>query len=253
VSDVSSGGPAWLVTGGSSGIGRSLVLNLLSARERVHSWDISPPEWARSEIGDLSQFFYSEVDLTKPASILAAADQLPVDLAAVVHCAGAHRQVPADSADIEPAFSLSMSLHCAALAVCVRAVQSRLVSCRGAVVAISSQAAHMTYPGSLAYGASKAALERVVEQLAAELGPFGVRVNGVSPGAVHTPMTEKIWLDPVKSAARLKNIPLGRPAGTTEICDVIRFLASDAASYITGVILPVDGGQRLGLSHQLAV
>jgi NAD(P)-dependent dehydrogenase (short-subunit alcohol dehydrogenase family) len=91
-----------------------------------------------------------------------------------------------------------------------------------------------------------------VRQLAVELGHLGIRVNGVSPGAIATEMTRTAWEDPAVAAERMRPIALRSRAEPRAVSDTIRFLASDAARYITGATVWVDGGLRLGLFRETA-
>jgi NAD(P)-dependent dehydrogenase (short-subunit alcohol dehydrogenase family) len=114
----------------------------------------------------------------------------------------------------------------------------------GRVVVISSVAAEVGLPGQVAYGASKAGLVGMARTLAAEWGGRGVRVNVVMPGLIGTP---KVLAMPDQLQASLKRtIPLGRFGATDELAGVVSFLLSDAAAYVTGAVLRVDGG--FGLS-----
>ena len=109
---------------------------------------------------------------------------------------------------------------------------------------------YVVYPGTLAYGASKAALRRSIAQLAVELGGVGIRVNGVAPGAIATPLTAPTWADPNFVAQRLAIIPLGVQGKPESISSLVRYLASDEAQYITGETINVDGGVRHGIFNQ---
>lgn len=110
----------------------------------------------------------------------------------------------------------------------------------GAVVNISSTAAMIPDPGTLAYGASKAALARATQSMAAELGRVGIRVNAIAPGITRTDMLEQ--MDP-KAAERLINASaLKRPAEPQDIANAALFLASALSCHITGQIIRVDGG-----------
>ena len=98
-----------------------------------------------------------------------------------------------------------------------------------------------------AYSASKAALVMLASQLAYEWGADGIRVNCVSPGMVRTPLTEKVYDDPARSAQRAAQIPAGRIAEPVDLARAIAFLGSDSAGYVNGVNLIVDGGLRTAL------
>lgn len=108
----------------------------------------------------------------------------------------------------------------------------------GAIVSIDSMAGHVGLAGGAAYGASKAALTALTRAWAAEFSPSGVRVNTVAPGPVYSAESKRELIDSLAATTLL-----GRGASTQEIADVIAFLASDKASYITGALIPVDGGR----------
>ena len=112
----------------------------------------------------------------------------------------------------------------------------------GSIVNVSSQAALVALDDHLSYSASKAALDAVTRALCVELGPFGIRVNSVNPTVTLTPMAVRAWSEPAKREPALKAIPLRRFAESVEVAAPIMFLLSDAASMISGVCLPIDGG-----------
>ena len=96
--------------------------------------------------------------------------------------------------------------------------------------------------GIVPYGATKAALVQLTKGLAVELGPRGIRANVVAPGYVVTPMTEAVLAQPDFLGGVLKRIPLQRLAQPDDLAGVVGFLVSDAARYVTGAVIPVDGG-----------
>jgi len=108
----------------------------------------------------------------------------------------------------------------------------------GSIVSLDSMAGHVGLPGGAAYGATKAALTALSRSWAAEFSPAGVRVNTVAPGPVYTAESQRDRIDSLAASTLL-----GRGAEPDEIADVIAFLASDKASYITGALIPVDGGR----------
>ena len=127
-----------------------------------------------------------------------------------------------------------------------RAVLPHLTRPGGAIVNLSSIFGIVGYPGSTAYAAAKGGVAQVTRQLAADLGPEGIRVNAVAPGVVLTPMTEGHFKDPYYVRMLVDSAPLGRHAEPEELAAAIAFLASDDASFVTGVVLPVDGGFLAG-------
>lgn len=112
----------------------------------------------------------------------------------------------------------------------------------GAIVNVSSQAALVALPGHISYGASKGALENITKVSALELGKYNIRVNAVNPTVVMTPMSASYWGRSDVGPPFLAKMPLGRWATEDDIAGPIVFLLSDAASMITGVSLPIDGG-----------
>lgn len=113
---------------------------------------------------------------------------------------------------------------------------------QGSIIAFSSIRALTVEPGQGVYAATKAGMVQLLRTLAAELGPSGVRVNAVAPGVVETPLTEQIRSDEAWSAAYATKSALGRWARPEELVGAVVYLASDAASFVTGSQLMVDGG-----------
>lgn len=112
----------------------------------------------------------------------------------------------------------------------------------GAIVNLTSMNGVMAGPNAGAYGASKAAIALLTSQMALEWGPHGIRVNAVAPGLIDAGMSAPIYADAATRHARESKVPLGRLGVATDIADVVLFLASDAAAYVTGQNLVVDGG-----------
>ena len=112
----------------------------------------------------------------------------------------------------------------------------------GAIVNIASVAGLVGIPGSNAYGPSKAAVAQMTRSLACEWARFGVRVNAVAPGYVDAPMAHELFRNPHTQEAALSRVPMRRLGATAEIAAAVAFLCSPLAGYITGAVLPVDGG-----------
>ena len=118
---------------------------------------------------------------------------------------------------------------------------------RGVIIHISSMAAHYAIPKIISYTAAKSAVEGMTRAMALELSPHGIRVNCVAPGYISTPMTDKAFEgDPERKHKVLSRTPMGRLGEPDEIANAVYFLASDEASFITGEVLKVDGGNSIG-------
>lgn len=131
--------------------------------------------------------------------------------------------------------NLHGAFHCARAAV-----RGMLLRGWGRIINMSSPSARMPLPGQSGYAASKAGLEGFTRALSRDLAPKGVLVNAVSPGLIATDMLEQMPQD--ARAAYLKAVPVGRPGSPRDVGSLVAFLASDAAAYITGQVIAVDGG-----------
>lgn len=112
----------------------------------------------------------------------------------------------------------------------------------GRIVNISSVHEDMTFPGFATYCSSKGGLRMLMRNLAVELGPLGITVNNVAPGAIQTPMNKALLEDKPKLNALLAKIPLGRLGTPEDVAGLVTFLATDDAAYVTGATFVIDGG-----------
>ncbi len=112
----------------------------------------------------------------------------------------------------------------------------------GKIINISSVHEELPFPHFTAYCISKGGVKMMMRNLAIELGPLGITINNIAPGAIETPINTNLLNDPVKLKALLQNIPLGRLGKPGDIAPVVAFLASSDADYVTGMTFVVDGG-----------
>ncbi|MFA6001756.1 MAG: 3-oxoacyl-[acyl-carrier-protein] reductase [Thermoleophilia bacterium] len=243
-------GQVALVTGGARGIGRATVIALAGAGASVainyqHSQEAAQvvAESIRSKGGKLTTV---QGDVADPAQVKAMIKQAEADLGQIsilVNNAGITRdtltmRMSEEDFDIVIATSLKGAF------LCSKAVARGMMKARGgSIINVSSVIGRRGNPGQANYAAAKAGLIGFTKSLARELGPRGVRVNAVAPGYVITDMTSELPSE--KKDKILENTPLGRLATPEEIASVIAFLASPAAGYITGAVIPIDGGMGI--------
>jgi len=126
-------------------------------------------------------------------------------------------------------------------------VKNMLQNGGGSIINISSMAAQYGLPKVIAYSASKTAIDGMTRAMAVELSPKGIRVNAIAPGFIYSDMTAKaLNSDPERKAKVFGRTPMGIMGQPDDIGDAAYFLASDAAKFITGIVLPVDGGNSIG-------
>lgn len=235
-------GKTVLVTGSTSGIGRAAAERfgregahvIVTGRDQTRGHEVVA---AIEESGGTAEFIAA--DLSAPGGAAKLAAQVKrVDVLvnnAGIFPFGASHEIPID--DVRGVFDFNVIAPFTLVAAFVPGMVERGA---GAIVNVSTMVASFGNPGMSAYGASKAALELLTKAWAAEYGPQGVRVNSVSPGPTRTPGVAEAGDLIDRLAATL---PLRRPADAREIADAIVYLASDEASFITGAVLPADGGR----------
>jgi 3-oxoacyl-[acyl-carrier protein] reductase len=229
-----------LITGGAKGIGLACARQFIALGDHVAvTYNSSPPP---------DDIFSVKCDVTQQSDVDAAFSAVeekfgPVQI--LVSNAGVTRDGLLLRMGEEDFSSVIDANLTAAYRVCKRATQGMLRARSGRIILMSSVVAMLGSAGQANYAASKAGLIGLARSLARELGSRSITVNVVAPGPIDTDMTAALG---EKRLAELSAaVPLGRTGTVEEIAGVVTFLASPAASYITGAVLPVDGG--LGMGH----
>jgi len=152
----------------------------------------------------------------------------------------------------ESAYDAVLNVNLKGAFFLTQAFVKRLIDAKqpGRVVNISSVHEDMVFPHFSTYAASKGAMRMLMRNLAVELGPYGITVNNVAPGAINTPINAKLLANKPELDALLNNIPLGRMGTPEEVAGLVAFLASEEAAYVTGSTYVLDGGLMRNYKEQ---
>ena len=244
------------VTGGAYGIGRGIVLEFASHQEIViiADRDVDRGTALENRLKDNAQVRFSKMDVRNESEIKTVIDRAATEFGRIdVLCnnAGIEHYRRADEYSVDEWNSISETNLKGAF-LCTKHAYPYLKESRGCVVNISSVQAFANESCISAYAASKAGLLGLTRGMALDFAKDGVRVNAVCPGAVQSGMMEAFLKDEPDPEQMIKkigsSIPLGRVGQPEDIATAVYFLASPAASYITGTTLVVDGGLLARLS-----
>jgi gluconate 5-dehydrogenase len=239
-------GKAAVVTGGATGIGRAIALGLARAGAAVGVLGRDGAALTELVMEMRAQGYaaaHAVVDVRNVSDIAVSMQQLHSELG------GLHILVNnAGVESVQPSLEVSEALwdrivdtNLKGAFFCAQAAASRMTA-GGSIINICSLTSQVGVPTAAPYGASKSGLLGVTRALATEWAPLGIRVNGIGPGYFRTALTEAFYADPAWQEAMLPKIPMHRFGRLDELEGAAVFLASDAASYITGQVLFVDGG-----------
>jgi glucose 1-dehydrogenase len=253
-------GKVALVTGSSQGIGQEIVLRLAQASASVVINYRSHPEGAEDTLARVEAIgghcymaqcpnnrgYKVQADLgsvDEVRQLIADSIQHFGKLDILVNNAGIEKHAPFGDVT-EADYDAVMNVNLKGVFFATQAFVNHLIGTKrtGKIINISSVHEELPFPNFTAYCASKGGLRMMTRNLAVELGALGITINNVAPGAIETPINTKLLNDPEKLGALLKNIPLGRLGQPQDVANLVAFLASAEADYITGSTFVVDGG-----------
>ncbi|HTR86877.1 MAG TPA: glucose 1-dehydrogenase [Reyranella sp.] len=237
-----------LVTGAGRGNGAAIARGLAKAGAEVIVTDIDKDnasliaESIVKDGGKARGFMLDVTDAESCTKLAADVALLVGPIRILVNNAGIFLRGGLVTPDGRERWDATMAVNVQGAFNVTMAFVDQLKRTKGAIVNIASINSYVAGPGSGAYPVSKGALAQFTKVLASELASDGVRVNALAPGLINTAMTEVTRSDPRRLDAFLAHVPMKRWGEPEELAGPVVFLCSDAASYVTGAILPVDGG-----------
>ena len=239
-----------LITGAGRGIGRAIAVAYAKAGARVVVTDLSEAACARAcaevkEMGASAWSFALDVtDAPACAQLAQSVEREIGDLQILVNNAGLMIRDTVDSRRAAESARQLMEVNYFGTFHMMQVFLPALRRTRGCVINMASGAALTGLPGCVGYSPSKGAVKMLTQAMAADLARDGIRVNAIAPGVIETAMTAATRNDPERLSRFMARIPAGRLGRPEEIAGPAVFLASDMASYVNGITLPVDGGKQ---------
>lgn len=224
-----------IVTGGTTGIGAAIALALAELGAKVHAVGLGAEAFAAPEGLSVTA---RELDVTDAGAVDALVEACP-RLDILVNCAGVIRRADEHRLDV---FEQVLAINLTGTMRTCTAARAKLAAHKGCIVNTASMLSF--FGGGLvpAYSASKGGVMQLTKSLALAYAQDGIRVNAVAPGWIATPLTQALQDDPARAGPILARTPLGRWGTPQDVAQAVCFLVSPAAAFMTGTILPVDGG-----------
>jgi len=247
-------GKVALVTGASSGIGAAIAVELARQGAAVVVNYRSEEDAAKAVVKQIEtaggRAIAIRADVATASDVQRMVGQTVVELGrldVLVNNAGIEKATPFLEKS-EEEWNRTIAVNLTGPFLCTQAAARQIVKqqTRGTIINISSVHEDLPFPGYVDYCAAKGGLRMLCRDLAVELAPHKINIVNVGPGAIATPINKSTLEDPEKTKALIREIPLGRIGTPEDVAYLVAYLASDAASYITGTTVVIDGG----LMHQ---
>lgn len=237
-----------VVTGAGQGNGLAIARGLANAGARIAICDIdgaAVEDAATSIRSSGGTVVCARVDVCDKEAVAGFAAMIEQELGAaaiLVNNAGIIRRTPIDDSGFDADWDAIFRVNVDGIRNMVRAFLPQLTATRGSIVNLGSIMSVSAGQALSAYAASKGAVLQFTKALAHDLAPRGIRVNAIAPGVIATPMTKVTRENPEAIGRFLAHTPLGRVGEPEELVGPVLFLSSNLSSYVTGALLPVDGG-----------
>ncbi len=240
-----------IVTGGGSGIGLAIAEKFVQSgiRTVIIGRDEQKLNAAKEQLGDLCTTIAADLnDLNKLPNLVTKIITTIGNIDILVNNAGINMKKEFTEVTDEDFQKIILTNVTAVFALSREVVKHMLQqNIKGSIINISSMASQYGIPKVIAYTASKSAIDGMTRAMATELSPKGIRVNCIAPGFIATAMSAKaLNNDPERKAKALGRTPMGYLGDPADIGETALFLAGEGAKYITGTVLPVDGGNSIG-------
>jgi NAD(P)-dependent dehydrogenase (short-subunit alcohol dehydrogenase family) len=239
-----------IVTGGASGLGLATTQKFIenNIQTIIIGRNESKLKEAANKLGQLCT--YKAFDLSDIKGIPALIDEIINEYGTpniLVNNAGINQKKPFTEVSDEDFQQVIQTNLTAVFVISREVVKHMTIAGSGSIVNISSMASQYGIPYVIAYTATKSAIEGMTRAMATELSPLGIRVNCVAPGFIATDMSAKaLNNDAERKQKVMSRTPMGKLGEPEDIAEAILYLSSNAAKYVTGTILPVDGGNSIG-------
>jgi NAD(P)-dependent dehydrogenase (short-subunit alcohol dehydrogenase family) len=243
-------GKVAIITGGGSGLGFAMAEKFTQAgiKTIIVGRNEEKLKTAKEQLG--VNCFYKSCDLNDLSLIPALVENIITEFGQIdilVNNAGINMKKEFTEVTDEEFQRVLTTNVCSVFALSREVVKFMLQKKSGSIINISSMAAQYGLPKVIAYSASKTAIDGMTRAMAVELSPNGIRVNAIAPGFIYSAMTDAaLNSDPERKAKVFGRTPMGHMGQPNDIGEAALFLAGDTAKYITGVVLPVDGGNSIG-------